>query len=106
MENEKKQISLELKPEVAKGTYSNLAIITHSRSEFIMDFATMLPGLPKPEIGNRLIMTPEHAKRLLNALQDNIIKYENQFGMIDLDGQQKGGTFNIENFGPFNGPKS
>ena len=51
-------------------------------------------------------MTPEHAKRLLNALQDNIIKYENQFGMIDLDGQQKGGTFNIENFGPFNGPKS
>ena len=100
MENEKKQISLELKPEVAKGTYSNLAIITHSRSEFIIDFATMLPGLPKPEIGNRLIMTPEHAKRLLNALQDNIIKYENQFGMIDLDGQQKGGTFNIENFGP------
>ena len=106
MENEKKQISLELKPEVAKGTYSNLAIITHSRSEFIIDFATMLPGLPKPEIGNRLIMTPEHAKRLLNALQDNIIKYENQFGMIDLDGQQKGDTFNIENFGPFNGPKS
>ena len=106
MENEKKQISLELKPEVAKGTYSNLAIITHSRSECINHFATMLPGLPKPESGNRLIMTPEHAKRLLNALQDNIIKYENQFGMIDLDGQQKGGTFNIENFGAFNGPKS
>jgi hypothetical protein len=76
MENEKKQISLDLKPEIAKGSYSNLAIITHSRSEFIIDFATMLPGLPKPEIGSRLIMTPEHAKRLLMALQDNIIKYE------------------------------
>lgn len=110
MENEKQEISLELKPEIAKGSYSNLAIITHSHSEFIIDFAEMLPGLPKPEITNRLIMTPEHAKRLLLAIQDNIIKYENQFGLIDLNaegGQQKGGTFNIEDFGPFhNGPKS
>lgn len=104
MENEKKQISLDLKPEIAKGSYSNLAIITHSRSEFIIDFATMLPGLPKPEIGSRLIMTPEHAKRLLMALQDNIIKYENQFGLIDLDGQPKGGaTFNLGDFSPLGG---
>ena len=104
MENEKKQISLDLKPEIAKGSYSNLAIITDSRSEFIIDFATMLPGLPKPEIGSRLIMTPEHAKRLLMALQDNIIKYENQFGLIDLDGQPKGGaTFNLGDFGPLGG---
>ena len=101
--NEKKQISIEIKPDIAKGSYSNLAIITHSRSEFIIDFATMLPGLSKPEIGNRLIMTPEHAKRLLMALQDNIIKYENQFGLIDLDNpkQQGGGTFNLNDFGPF-----
>lgn len=110
MENEKQEISLDLKPEIAKGSYSNLAIITHSRSEFIIDFAEMLPGLPKPEITNRLIMTPEHAKRLLLAIQDNIIKYENQFGIINVnaaEGQQKGGTFNIEDFGPFNnGPKS
>ncbi len=104
MENEKKQISLDLKPEIAKGTYSNLAIITHSRSEFILDFATMLPGLPKPEISNRIVMTPEHAKRLLMALQDNIIKYENQFGLIDLEGQTKGGaTFNLGDFGPLGG---
>lgn len=103
MENEKKQISLEIKPEIAKGTYSNLAIITHSRSEFIIDFATMLPGLAKPEIGNRLIMTPEHAKRLLMALQDNIIKYEGQFGLIDLENKAKGGTFNLNDFGPFGG---
>ena len=81
---ENKQIQLELKPEVAKGCYSNLAIISHSHSEFIIDFATMLPGQPKPEVSNRIIMTPEHTKRLLNALMDNITKYESQFGFIDL----------------------
>ena len=101
---EKKEISLEIKPEIAKGTYSNLAIITHSHSEFIIDFATMLPGLPKPDIGNRIIMTPEQAKRLLNALMDNVTKYESQFGLISLGGQQQqGGTFNLGDlpqFGP------
>ena len=89
MENEKKQISLELKPEIAKGSYSNLAIITHSRSEFIIDFATMLPGLAKPEIGNRIVMTPEHAKRLFLALKDNIEKYENSNGAIRLSGEPR-----------------
>lgn len=102
------QISLELKPEVAKGHYSNLAIISHSRSEFIIDFATTLPGLPKPEIGSRIIMTPEHAKRLMNALFDNISKYEAQFGLIDLGGGNGGGskggaTFNLADFGPIGG---
>lgn len=104
------QISLELKPEVAKGQYSNLAIISHSRSEFIIDFATTLPGLAKPEIGSRIIMTPEHAKRLMNALFDNISKYEAQFGIIDLSGNkntpQGGGTFNLGDFGPLGGSKS
>ena len=88
MANEK-EFSIELKQDVAKGTYSNLAIITHSRSEFIIDFATMLPGLPKPEVSNRIIMTPEHAKRLYLALQDNINKYENQHGQITLGGEPK-----------------
>ena len=101
------QISLELKPEVARGSYSNLAIISHSRSEFIIDFATTLPGLAKPEIGNRIVMTPEHAKRLMNALFDNISKYEAQFGVIDLGGPkggpQPGGTFNLADFGPIGG---
>ena len=99
------QIQLELKPEIAKGSYSNLAIISHSRSEFIIDFATTLPGLAKPEIGNRIIMTPEHAKRLMNALFDNISKYEAQFGVIDLGGKgpQQGGTFNLADFGPLGG---
>ena len=103
--NEKKQISLELKPEIAKGSYSNLAIITHSHSEFIIDFATMLPGLPKPEISNRLIMTPEHAKRLLNALADNVSKYESQFGPISMGGEPKG-TFNLNDFMNQGGAKS
>ena len=99
------QIQLELKPEVAKGSYSNLAIISHSRSEFIIDFAAMLPGLPKPEVRSRIIMTPEHAKRLMNALFDNISKYEAQFGVIDLGGKgpQPGGTFNLADFGPLGG---
>ena len=88
MANEK-ELSIELKPDVAKGTYSNLAIITHSRSEFIIDFASMLPGLPKPEVHNRIIMTPEHAKRLFMALQDNINKYESQHGPIDLGVENK-----------------
>ena len=85
MANEK-ELSIELKQEVAKGSYSNLAIITHSHSEFIIDFASMLPGLPKPEVSNRIIMTPEHAKRLFLALQDNISKYEANFGVITPKG--------------------
>ncbi|MBO7603728.1 MAG: DUF3467 domain-containing protein [Bacteroidales bacterium] len=101
---ENKQIQLELKPEVAKGNYSNLAIISHSHSEFVIDFATMLPGLVKPEISNRILMTPEHAKRLLNALTDNIGKYESQFGRIELPGSPKA-TFNLADFNP-NGTKS
>lgn len=104
--NEKKQLSLDLKPEVAKGSYSNLVIISHSPSEFIIDFATMLPGLQKPEISNRIVMNPEHAKRLLNALADNINKYESQFGPITFKEQQPKGTFNLGDFMNNNGAKS
>ena len=104
-ENNNNQISLELKPEVAKGHYSNLAIISHSHSEFIIDFATMLPGIQKPEIGNRIVMTPEHCKRLLGALTDNISRYEAQFGPISLDSPEQKNTFNLGDFAP-NGTKS
>ena len=97
MANEK-ELSIELKQEIGKGSYSNLAIITHSHSEFIIDFATMLPGLPKPEVSNRIIMTPEHAKRLFLALQDNISKYESQNGQIKLPGEPKA-TFPMGGFG-------
>lgn len=102
---EEKKLNLEIKPEVARGTYSNLAIISHSRSEFIIDFAEMLPGMQRPDISNRIVMSPDHAKMLLNALAENITKYENQFGRIELPGQQGGATFNISDFNP-NGPRS
>ena len=83
-----KELSLNLPEEVAKGSYANLAIITHSTSEFIIDFARILPGIPKPPVTNRIIMTPEHAKRLARALEDNISKFESQFGEIKLPEQK------------------
>ncbi len=85
MENEKqKQLQIELKPDVATGVYSNLAVVANTPSEFVMDFIAMLPGLPKAEVRSRIIMTPEHAKRLLYALQERVNGYERQFGAIDL----------------------
>lgn len=86
---EQTEMKIEVSPEVAKGSYSNLAIITHSSSEFIIDFASNLPGLPGPQVHNRIIMTPEHAKRLLLALQDNVSKYEAVNGTITLPGAPK-----------------
>ncbi|MEX0987327.1 MAG: DUF3467 domain-containing protein [Bacteroidales bacterium] len=82
-ENKKKnQINIELKEEVGQGTYANLAIITHSSSEFVLDFVRVMPGIPKAEVKSRIILTPEHAKRLLNALKDNISKFESAHGKI------------------------
>lgn len=78
------ELNIELSNEVAQGSYSNLAIITHSSSEFILDFIRLLPGVPKAQVNNRIIMNAEHAKRLFLALQDNISKFENQFGEIEL----------------------
>ena len=77
------EVKIELKPEVAQGEYSNLAMINHSSSEFIIDFAHMLPIAP-PQIFSRVIMAPEHAKRLLFALQENLVRYEKEFGEIKL----------------------
>jgi hypothetical protein len=70
------QINIELSEEVAQGTYSNLAVITHSSSEFVVDFVRIMPGIPKANVKSRIILTPEHAKRLLMALQDNVKKFE------------------------------
>ena len=78
----KNQINIELKEEVAQGTYSNLAIITHSSSEFVLDFVRVMPGIPKAEVKSRVILTPEHAKRLLQALGENIEKFEKIHGPI------------------------
>ena len=84
MSNEPKegQLNIELSEEVAEGTYSNLAIITHSTSGFVIDFIRIMPGVPKAKVKNRILMTPEHAKRLMRALADNVSKYESQFGVI------------------------
>jgi hypothetical protein len=84
MAEEKKQgqIDIELTPEVAEGVYSNLAIITHSVSEFFIDFVRLLPGVPKSPVKSRIILTPQHAKRLMEALADNVRKYEERFGAI------------------------
>lgn len=89
---EKKQptFQFEMTPEVAQGQYANLAVITHSSSDFVFDFARMLPGA-KPTINSRVVMGPEHAKRLLMALQENIYKYEQQFGKIQVNGQNNAG---------------
>jgi len=83
MEDKKKnQINIELSAEVAEGTYSNLAIITHSHAEFIVDFVSLMPGAPKAKVKSRIILTPEHAKRLYKALHENIRKFEALHGPI------------------------
>ena len=90
MENKEQnnQLQIELKEDVAKGLYSNLAIINHSQSEFVVDFASVLPGLPKAQVVSRIVLTPENAKRLLFALQGNVMQYEANFGAIKLPEQQ------------------
>ncbi|MDE5418893.1 DUF3467 domain-containing protein [Labilibaculum sp. DW002] len=83
------QIDIQLSEEVAQGTYSNLAVITHSSSEFVVDFVRIMPGVPKADVKSRVILTPEHAKRLMLALQDNINKFESMNGPIkNVDGGQ------------------
>lgn len=82
------QLQIELPQDVAQGTYANFAIITHSSSDFVLDFARIVPGLPKAQVKSRVILAPEHAKRLLQALQENIMRYEREFGKIQIPSQQ------------------
>ncbi len=82
--SKKKQINIEITPETARGAYCNLAIISHSQTEFVLDFVQVLPGTPKAEVRSRIIMTPQHAKRLLKALSDNVQKFEQNNGDIIL----------------------
>jgi len=89
MENQdQNQINIELTEDMAEGTYSNLAIITHSQTEFVVDFVRMMPGAPKARVKSRIILTPHHAKRLLHALHDNLGRYEQSFGVIDVHDNQ------------------
>lgn len=84
-ENLGQQLDIEISEEVADGTYSNFAIITHSNTEFVLDFIRLMPGVPKGKVKSRVILAPQHAKRLLMALGENLAKYESQFGEIELD---------------------
>ena len=86
--NRQGQLQIELPQEISQGEYANFAIITHSSSDFIIDFARVLPGVPKAQVKSRVILAPEHAKRLLGALQENIVRYEREFGQIKIPYQE------------------
>lgn len=88
-EIQKQGIDIDLREDIAEGHYSNLAIISHSTSEFILDFATILPGLNKAKVKSRIILTPEHAKRLLYSLQENITRYESDIAKIEIPQPQR-----------------
>jgi hypothetical protein len=88
-QNPQNTIEIELPETEAMGSYSNLVMITHSESEFILDFISMMPGLPKAKVMKRIIMSPSHVKRLSDALKDNIRKYEAQFGTIEVDAKNE-----------------
>ena len=100
------KFQIELPAEIAQGEYANLAIITHSSSDFVVDFARLLPGVPKAQVKSRVILAPEHAKRLLSALSDNVEKYESQFGAIDFKQAKPSGTLNITDLMGGNGSRS
>jgi len=97
-ENVENRVNIELSDEIAEGIYSNLAIITHSNSEFIVDFVKMMPGVPKAKVKSRIILTPQHAKRLMHALQENMQKFEAKHGKV-VESESKD-QFTI----PFSGP--
>ncbi len=98
--NQKGPMKLELNEEVAQGIYSNLAIISHSSSEFVIDFARIMPGVPKAVVKSRIVLTPEHAKRLLHALTDNVNRFEKVNGPIKEPGTNEAEGFLPLNFGP------
>jgi hypothetical protein len=89
-QDDSQQINIELGEKEAEGIYSNLAIISHSPAEFIIDFTRLLPGVPRARVHARIVMTPQHARLLLNALDDNIAKFERAYGEINL---AAGGAF-------------
>lgn len=92
------QLKIELSDEIAEGTYANLAVMAHSTSEFIVDFIRVMPGVPKASVKSRIILAPEHAKRLLYALGDNIKRYERENGEIRLREE-----INLPPMGPIKG---
>ena len=88
--NQDNQIEIELSEEIAQGIYSNLAIISHSSSEFVLDFIRVVPGMPKAKVKSRIILTPDHAKRMIAALQENIEKFEKMNGHVSINNDNLG----------------
>ncbi len=99
IKKEKMGMDIELPESVAQGNYSNLAIISHSTTEFVIDFAAVLPGVNKARVSNRIVLAPEHAKRLLMSLQDNITRYESNIGKISITRTPSHGMGMDSNFG-------
>lgn len=99
-ESPKQGLEIHLSDQVAEGHYSNLAIISHSTSEFIIDFATALPGLKRANVKSRVILTPEHAKRLLLSLQENITRYESNIGKIEIPQPSRNNEDPLVGMGP------
>lgn len=97
--NNQQQLDIELTEEIAEGVYSNLAIITHSNAEFLIDFVRVMPGVPKAKVKSRILLTPFHTKRLLMALSENVQKFEEQFGNIE-EGENTMNGFPMNYGGP------
>ncbi len=95
MKNQK-EIKIQLTPEVAEGTYANLAVISHSAAEFVIDFIRMMPGMPQAPVKSRIILTPENAKRLMFALDENVVKFEKQHGTIQLGAERENPIFVVK----------
>jgi hypothetical protein len=94
-EQNEHQLNIELSEEMAEGIYSNLAVITHSTSEFVLDFIRVMPGIPKAKVKSRIILTPEHAKRLLSAIEENVAKFEAANGRIRISDDNGGFPMNF-----------
>lgn len=101
MEQKKQELKIELTPDVATGTYSNLAVLSHSPQEFFLDFVAMAPNMPQAKVVSRIIMTPENTKNLLMALRENVAKYEQTFGEITHKMPKSGAVKNNDIPNPF-----
>ena len=94
-QNKEGQLNIELSEEVSEGIYSNLAIITHSNTEFVVDFIRVMPGVPKARVKSRIVLTPEHAKRFMRAMEENIEKFEAINGRIKISDENSGFPMNF-----------
>lgn len=86
MANEKNQLNINIAPDKAQGVFANLALIAHTPTEFVLDFAQIMPGIPQATVVSRVVVTPDQAKKILGALQNNIAQYEQKFGVIKPNG--------------------